>query len=89
MKAISDDSKDPNRLASQYLSKLCHAGLIKSLGGGAYLVDPQSFGGSKYIPKKLRDKSGMIYETRVFSEDSEGEVVTYIITEDGERIDLS
>ena len=86
--AIGSGTDDPLRMASQYLTKLCASGLFKSLGGGAYLVDPKSFSGSKYIPKSLRQKNGKIYETRVFTEESDGEVEAYLVTDDGERIDL-
>lgn len=88
MKLVADGSKDSNRLANQYLLKLSKAGLIKSIGGGSYLVDPLSYGGHKYIPKELRMKSSFIYEKRVFTDSSEGEIESYIITEDGEKIDL-
>jgi hypothetical protein len=89
MKLVADGSKDANRLANQYLLKLSKAGLIKSIGGGSYLVDPQSYGGHKYIPKELRMKSSLIYENRVFSEEVEGATESYIITEDGEKIELN
>lgn len=88
MQEVARGSKDANRLANQYLQKLTKAGLIKGLGGGSYLVDPLSYGGHKYIGKQLRINSAKIYETRVFTEESEGVVESYIVTEDGERIDL-
>ena len=89
MESISEGSKDINRLANQYLHKLTKAGLIKSIGGGSYLVDPTSYGGHKYIQKHLRNKSSTIYETRVFSEDKNGVVESYIVTDDGVKVDLS
>ena len=88
IEAIGCDSKDPGQLARQYLARLCKSGLIRSIGGSAYLIDPQSYSGSKYVSKKLRIKNSTIYETRVFMEDKEGEPSAYIITEEGERIDL-
>ncbi len=89
MKAIGCDTSNPAKLANQYLSKIGKAGLIKSIGGGAYMVDPASFSGFKYIKKQTRDKAAFIYESRVFTEEDEGETTAYIITEDGERIDLT
>lgn len=88
MKEITPDCKNMNRLANRYLSALTEAGLVKSIGGGAFLIDPQSYGGSKYIPKQLRMNNSLIYETRVFSEESEGIEEFYIVTEDGEKIEL-
>jgi hypothetical protein len=89
MKEITPDCKNMNRLANRYLSVLSEAGLIKSIGGGAYLVDPVSFGGHKYIPKDFRSKNAFIYETRVFSDNTEGIEEFYIVTEDGEKIELN
>ena len=51
LKAIGAESKNPLILASQYLSELQKADLIKSMGGGRYTVDPMSFGYAKYVPK--------------------------------------
>jgi hypothetical protein len=88
LKSIGCKSKDPVRLASQYLIKLQKSGMIKSIGDGAYLIDPESFGYAKYVPKELRFKSKAIYETRVFKDKSAGVKQAWIITEDGERVDL-
>jgi len=88
IKTISGASKNFNRLANQYLQKLSNAGFLKSIGGGAYLIDPQSYGGAKYVPKQLRLDSGHIYEHRVFSTVTEGEVEAYIVTESGEKVEL-
>lgn len=89
MKSLDSDTVDANRLANQYLRKLKDAGLIKSLGGGAWLVDPASFSGAKYVDKKWRDKNSIIYETRVFTSDGEEDCSAYIVTEDGEKVDLT
>ena len=88
MKEITPECENMNRLANRYLSALTEAGLIKSIGGGAFLVDPQSYGGHKYISKQLRNKSSLIYETRVFTDEVEGKMESYIVTEDGERVEL-
>ena len=88
VKAIDSNTVDANRLANQYLRKLKDAGLIKSLGGGAWLIDPASYGSSKYIDKKWRDKNSKIYETRVFTAEGEEGCSAYIVTEDGEKVDL-
>ncbi len=85
---IGCDSKNPLKLAAQYLRVLKGAGLIQYIGNGGYLVCPKSYGIHKYIEKRLRDESSAIYETRVFSEEAEGVKEFYIITRDGERIDL-
>ena len=37
---ISDSCKNPLNSAKQYISHLVKAGLIKSIGGSAYTVDP-------------------------------------------------
>jgi hypothetical protein len=89
MKSIDSDTVDANRLANQYLLKLKNANLIKPLGGGAFLVDPASFGGHKYVNKKWRTVNSAIYETRVFMSDNEGEQSAYIVTDDGEKVDLT
>ena len=89
LKDIGCESKDPQTLSRQYVSKLVKSGLIKSIGGGTYIVDPISYGGSKYIPKHLRQKKAHLYETRVFTDTDDGVYSSYIITEDGERIDLT
>jgi len=89
MKSIGCESKNMLNLANQYLRRICESGLIKSIGRGAYLVDPSSYSYAKYIPQKLRQESSHIYETRVFSSNDEGIDSAYIITEDGERIDLT
>ncbi len=89
MKAIGCESKNVLNLANQYLRRICESGLIKSIGRGAYLVDPASYSYGKYIPQKLRHESAHIYETRAFSSNDEGIDSAYIITEDGERIELT
>lgn len=89
MKAINFTGKTSLiRMANQYLNTISKSGLIQPAGGGMYLLDPRSYSGSKYVPKKYRDRGGVIYETRTFTSECEGEVETYIVTEDGERIDL-
>ena len=88
LKSIGAVSKNPIQLAGQYIHALTKAGLIKPLGGGGYLIDPDSYSGHKYVTSDLRLKNAMIYETRVFTDEGEGETQTYIVTEDGERIDL-
>ena len=89
LKDIGCNSKAPLKLASQYIHILVKSELIKYVGGSAYLVCPKSYGSYKYIDKRLRDKNSMVYETRVFSEKNDGVTEFYIITEDGERVDLT
>ena len=87
--AIAPDCKNPLNSAKQYIRVLTDAGLMKSIGGGAYLIDPASYGGSKYVGKNLRMKNSKLYETRVFTEKSGDVEQAYIVTEDGERIELN
>ena len=87
--AIGSDSKNPLGSAKQYIASLTKVGLIKPIGGGAYLIDPASYGGSKYVGKNLRMKNSRLYETRVFTEKSGDVEQAYIVTEDGERIELN
>lgn len=87
--AIGSNSKNPLESAKQYIASLTKVGLIKSIGGGAYLIDPASYGGSKYVPKNLRMKNAQLYETRVFTETEDGVEQAYIIVDGGERIDLN
>ena len=87
--AIGCDCKNPLNSVKQYIGALTKAGMIKSIGGGAYLIDPASYGGSKYVPKNLRMKNSKLYETMVFTETTGDVEQSYIVTEDGERIDLN
>lgn len=88
--AISPSSTNPLNLAKQYITKIAKANIIKPMGEGQYLVNPECYGGSKYMPKALRIKNGVVYETRAFKRNGEfGEFDNaYIITEDGEKIEL-
>lgn len=86
---ITPDSKDPLSLSRQYLSRLCKQGRIKIATGGSYLIDPALFGYSKYVKPDWRKASGDVYENRIFYEDGTTGVEAYIITTDGERIELS
>lgn len=88
LKSIGCESKSPLNLAGQYILKLTDSGLIKSIGDGAYIIDPMSYGSYKYIPKHIRIKGSKIYEHRVFSDDVNGVIESYIVTEDGEKIEL-
>jgi len=88
MDIVSPDCGNKIKMANRYLSLYTGAGILKSLGGSAYLVDPMCYGGHKYVPKQLRLNNAKIYETRVFTEESEGVVESYIVTSDGERVDL-
>jgi hypothetical protein len=88
LRDIGAESKNPLLLASQYLSTLQKAGLIKSVGSSRYIIDPSSYSYGKYISKSLREKTAVIYNTGVYEIYSEGEVQAYIIDNDGERIDL-
>lgn len=56
------ESKDPLNLAKGYIRQLVKAGLIKSIGGGSYVVDPESYGYSGYVPKDLRAKASAVYQ---------------------------
>lgn len=88
LQEIGCESKNWAGLSSQYIALLSKAGLIKAIGCGAYLVNPECYGGYKYIKKELRAKSSRLYETRVFTESHDGVEQAYIITDEGERIDL-
>jgi Neuraminidase (sialidase) len=84
MTAIGSTSKNLLSVADHYLLKICKSGLIKGVGNGMYLIDPKSFGLTKYIKKELRNRSAIIYETRVFTEQQGSKVVSsYLIDEDG------
>jgi len=90
IKIITPESKDPLSLARQYLSRLNQQNRIKSIGGGAYLIDPRLFGYASYIGLGLRMRSGNVYENRVFFDDGSSTVEAYILDPDtGERIDLT
>lgn len=86
---ITPDSKDKLGLARQYLSRLCKQGRIKAASGGAYLIDPSLFGYSKFVPRDLRGRACNVYENRVYRDNGELGIEAYIITDDGERIDLT
>jgi len=86
--SIPKESVNPLRLASQYLSRLQGVGLIKYIGDCSYAIDPRSYGYSKYVPKHLRERSGKLYESRIFIENGECGCESYLISDDGERIDL-
>ncbi len=89
MTAINSESGNPLGAASQYINKLQQSGLIKSIGGSAYLINPVVAGLPKYIKNAIRHKNSNIYENRVFNSDGSQHVEAYIVTEDGERIDLT
>jgi len=84
LKDIGAISSSPLVLASQYLTQLQKAGLIKSIGGGRFIIDPMSYGYAKYIPKQVRDRSSKIFENRVFTDDSIGKVETFVELDNGE-----
>lgn len=89
LKAIGAKSDDCLRLASVYIANLSKHGFIKSIGGGRYLVDPESYSYGKYIPKELRAKSGKIYQTHVFQDSNLQIIETFIVNDDGEKIHIS
>jgi len=88
LKAIGAESKNPLILASQYLSELQKADLIKSMGGGRYTVDPMSFGYAKYVPKDLREKASKIYQMDIFHVDGEKHTETWVVDSYGEEHQL-
>lgn len=60
MQEIGSKSKKPLIMAGQHLISLAHAGLVKSQGGGAYMVNPQF--ASKFEDfKHLRDEKTEVY----------------------------
>ena len=81
------ESKNPLRLASQYLIKLQRAGLVKSIGGGRFLIDPSSYGYGKYVPKALRDSAAEIYVNATFNEAGDITTVVKVCKETGEIIE--
>ena len=85
---IGSDTTNALSMASHYLTTLCKAGLLRYIGDGAYIVDPMSFSIGKYVPKQLRRANSIIYETRIFKDDGV-DTKAYIITENGEKIDLA
>ena len=85
LKAIGAESKNPLILASQYLSELQKADLIKSMGGGRYAIDPLSFGYAKYVPKDLREKASKIYQMDIFNMDGDVLTETWVIDKNGEK----
>ena len=88
LKEIGCISKNPLKLAGHYLYIIEKSGLIKGIGGSAYLIDPASFSSFVYVPKEIRGTRAVLYETRVFTEKTNGVEEAWIVTEDGERIDL-
>ena len=68
MTNIEAKCKDPLRSANQYLVRLKKSGVIKSIGGGDYLVDPESYGYAKYVGLELRLKSKAIYCSYEFTD---------------------
>jgi hypothetical protein len=89
MKIIGSGSKNALASADQYLLKIHKAGLIKGVGNGVYLIDPKSYGLSKYMNKEHRNKKGAIYETRVFTETDGSKVISsYLVDEDGVKYDF-
>lgn len=85
---IESETGDRLRLAGQYLTKLKRAGLIKSLGGGMYSVDPESFGDGRYVSPRQRGLAAKIFESRTFNFDGSVSVDTFLIDENGEQIEL-
>ena len=85
------DSKSTagTNIANQYLAKISKAGIIKSMGDGRWLVNPEGFSGYKYIPKHLRHRNARIYETKVFAFDGVQVTETYTIDDEGIRHDLN
>ena len=54
VRLIGSKSKNPSNIAKQYISKLVKLGLILSVGGGSYKVNPSIHGfsaGSDYLEK--------------------------------------
>jgi hypothetical protein len=86
---ISPKVVDKQATASQYLFRLKNQGRIKFAGNGSYIIDPAQFGYAKYVGVNMRRASGEVYENRVYLEGGETKVEAYIITPDGERVDLT
>ncbi len=85
---IESETGDKLRLAGQYLTKLKRAGLIKSLGGGMYSVDPESFGSGRYVSLRQRGIAAKIFESRIFNQNGTISIDTYVLDENGEKIEL-
>lgn len=88
IKSIHSNCKDPLRSANQYLHRLQKSGAIKSIGDGLYLVDPESYGYSGYVPLSLRMKSKAVYCSYVFKGNKITEVHG-VIDEDGNKTPMS
>jgi len=84
---ISDSCKDPLNSAKQYISHLVKADLIKSIGSGAYTVDPSSYSYAAYVPKNLRDKASVVYN-KIIHKDGEQTIETWV-TIDGKDHQVS
>ena len=55
-KSINSKTNNPVDIASTYIKQLCRNGMLRSLGGGGYLVNPKIAGFSNYadtINKKM------------------------------------
>ena len=88
IKDMEIESKNPLRLASQYLDKLQKAGLVKSLGGGRFLIDPSSYSYGRYVPKNLRNKASYIFSSVKFERDGDSGAFVSIDSDTGEVIEL-
>lgn len=86
MRALGGRSKDPLRLASQYLIKLQRAGLCKSLGEGRYQINPTCYSYGRYVSKDLRDKAGTIFLHTKYSDNGRLSSSVTVDTKTGEVI---
>ena len=75
------------KAANSYLSRLQHSGLIKSVGGGDYYVDPECYGYATNIPLRMRMEAHAIYCSYEFTDTGVKEKHV-IKMDDGKQIDI-
>lgn len=62
--------------ANQYLNKLSKVGLVRSVGHGAWLIDPTCYGQHRVISGSLRKENKKIFATYEFTLDKREPIVT-------------
>ena len=87
LEKLDSQSTASTNMANQYLAKISKAGIMKSIGDGRWLVNPEGFSGYKYIKQEFRKKNTRIYETRVYTDEGVQTKRTYILV-DGVEHDL-
>ncbi len=71
MAEISPDLNPKNYLhtADQYLQKLKKTGLIRNLGRGVWLINPECYGQYRTVSKELRTQNAKLYMSAEFTAD--------------------